>query len=134
LARTFEGIRITRRRTREVGAVYHLCTECAAPTLVICASRGSEIKIVRTTKLITHCYTFAPRSVGTSKTPRTWKQHTPYARVRATLTPLCGIATPILMVPEASGGLVVYMSNPRHYELGFVSPGFESHAPPTYRA
>ena len=39
------------------------------------------------------------------KTPCPWKQHTPYARVEATLTPLCGVATPILMVPEASGGL-----------------------------
>ena len=69
-----------------------------------------------------------------TKTPRTWKVHTPYARVRATLTPLCGVATPILMVPEASGGPGVYRSNPRPCALGFVSPGFESHAPPTCRA
>ena len=68
------------------------------------------------------------------KTPWPWKQHTPYARVRSTVTPLCGVATPILMVPEASGGLGVYRSNPRPCALGFVSPGFESHAPPTYRA
>ena len=68
------------------------------------------------------------------KTPWPWKGHIPYARVRATLTPLCGVATFILMVPEASGGLGVYRSNPRPCALGFVSPEFESHAPPTYHA
>ena len=68
------------------------------------------------------------------KNPRPWKGYHPYARVEATLTPLCGVATPILMVPEASGGPGVYRSNPRPCALGFVSPGFESHAPPTCRA
>jgi hypothetical protein len=28
----------------------------------------------------------------------------------------------------------VYVSSPRPCALGFVSPGFESHAPPTFRA
>ena len=40
-----------------------------------------------------------------------------YSRVRANaLTPLCGVATPVLvvasLVPEASGGLGVYVSSP----------------------
>ena len=49
-------------------------------------------------------------------------------------TPLCGAATPNLMVPVASGGHLVYRSNPRPHTLGFVGPGFESHAPATCRA
>ena len=46
--------------------------------------------------------------------------HEPYARVRAYVA-----IHPVLMVPEALGGLVVYGSNPRPCALGFVSPGFD---------